>query len=310
MAHHPPESLFSHYLGQIGKVVLLTPEEEIELSRKIQAAIALQDRLKNQPQDLRDSLDQSEVAKTLATGKWAKDKLIRANLRLVVSIVKKYQTRSLEVMDLVQEGNLGLERAAQKFDPSKGFRFSTYAYWWIRQAVTRAIATQSKIIHLPMHITEKINKIKKAQRELTQQIGQFPTTKQVAKQLNLSPDQVREYLAFCVVPVSLDVHIGEDEDATLQEVIDLEYQLSPEDFAHNSLINSETEYLLSELSPQQQKILSMRYGLEDGNPRSLAKVSKELGLSRERIRQVEHSALHSLKKKIIFSTPRQSLNVG
>jgi RNA polymerase nonessential primary-like sigma factor len=304
MAHQPPESLFSHYLGQIGKVVLLTPEEEIELSRKIQAAIALQ----NQPQDVKDSLDKSEIAKTLAIGKRAKDKLIRANLRLVVSIVKKYQTRSLEVMDLVQEGNLGLERAAQKFDPSKGFRFSTYAYWWIRQAVTRAIATQSKMIHLPMHITEKINKIKKAQRELTQQFGQFPTTQQVAQQLNLSPDQVREYLAFCVVPVSLDLHIGEDEDATLQEVIELEYQLSPEDFAHNNLVSSEAEYLLSELSPQQQKILSMRYGLEDGNARSVARVSKQLGLSRERIRQVEHSALHSLRDQIVFSD--QSLNVG
>ncbi len=254
------------YLKEIGRVPLLTSEEEIELSIRI--------------------ADGDEKAK---------QRLAEANLRLVVSIAKRYVGRGMQFLDLIQEGNLGLIKAVDKFDYTKGFKFSTYATWWIRQAITRAIADQARTIRIPVHMVETINKVKKTSSQLLHKNGHDPSAEEIAQELDMAPDKVREILRLAQEPVSLETPIGEEEDSHLGDFIPDDEALSPADAASISLLKEQLAEVLKTLTPREEKVLSLRYGLEDGHPRTLEEVGKEFNVTRERIRQIEAKALRKLR---------------
>ncbi len=294
------------YLREIGRIPLLSPQQEMDFGNQVQqmmnlltAKEKLAVQLKRQPtqKEWAENVNISEelLVQQLEQGHQAKQKMIKANLRLVVSIAKQYQRRNLEFLDLIQEGSLGLERGVEKFDPTRGYKFSTYAYWWIRQGITRAIAQQGRTIRLPIHITEKLNKIKRVQRELAQKLGRTPTVVDIAQELCLDPKQVRDYLLLARQPVSLELRVGSEKETELQEMLE-DDGISPEFYTEQKILQKNIQDLLLKLPPQQQQVLTLRFGLADGNDLSLSEIGLRMGISRERVRQVELKALVTLRR--------------
>ena len=285
------------YLKEIGKVNLLTSEEEINLAQIMGAGAEAKEQLEELekmgeeiPEEVR-----RELEKAIKKGERAKQRLAEANLRLVVSIAKRYVGRGMQFLDLIQEGNLGLIKAVEKFDFTKGFKFSTYATWWIRQAITRANADQARTIRIPVHMVETINKVIRVSRQLLQELGHDPSPEEIAEEMNMPVDRVREILKIAQEPVSLETPIGEEEDSHLGDFIPDEDASEPAEAASFTLLKEQLVDVLGTLTPREEKVLKLRFGIEDGRTRTLEEVGKEFNVTRERIRQIEAKALRKLR---------------
>ncbi|MBD2494327.1 RpoD/SigA family RNA polymerase sigma factor [Nostoc sp. FACHB-280] len=295
------------YLREIGQFPLLTSDQEITYGRQVQQMIAIEE----QKQKLSEQLDREPTLAELATfvnkseseitqirhiGQRAKQKMVTANLRLVVSIAKKYQRRNLELLDLIQEGAIGLQRGIEKFDPNRGYKLSTYAYWWISQAITRAIAEKSRTVRLPIHVNEKLNQIKKVQRELFQTLGRRPSVAEIGQKLDIEPSQIREYLSAASSTISLDLKVGDNQDTELSELLS-DDGVSPNDQITQEMLRQDLDNWLSSLKPVQREVLILRFGLLDNQERSLAQIGEKLNVSRERVRQIQQQAMNVLRRQ-------------
>ena len=285
------------YLKEIGKVPLLTASEEIDLAMKIEAGVQATEELEKAEEEGRelDRREKRRLSRVEQVGLDAKEQLIEANLRLVVSIAKRYVGRGMLFLDLIQEGNLGLIRAVEKFDYKKGFKFSTYATWWIRQAITRAIADQARTIRIPVHMVETINKLNRVQRNLLQELGREPTAEEIGEEMGLTAERVREIQKISQEPVSLETPIGEEEDSQLGDFIEDDAAVVPPDAASFSMLQEQLNKVLDGLAERERKVITLRFGLEDGHPRTLEEVGREFGVTRERIRQIESKTLAKLR---------------
>ena len=289
------------YLRDIGRIPLLEHDEEILLGRQVQRMMVLKDMKKELELD-NESLAQAmdltdkQIKKELRDGEKAKDKMVTANLRLVVSVAKKYTKRNMELLDIIQEGTIGLVRGVEKFDPGRGYKFSTYAYWWIRQGITRAIAEKSRAIRLPIHITENLNKLKKAQRELSQINGQMPNVFEIAAYMDLTVDEIKDLMCKARQPTSLEIKIGENRDTALIDLLEDETQL-PEMLLERQMVKEDIRGLISELPEMQAAVISMRYGIGEEmlEPMSMTAIGQVLNMSRDRVRTLEHKALRALR---------------
>ena len=281
------------YLKSIGRVPLLTAIEEVDLSKKVEAGLFAAEKMATEKRvspSLRRDLEQ-----IIREGAAAKDKLVEANLRLVVSIAKRYVGRGMLFLDVIQEGNLGLIRAVEKFDYTKGYKFSTYATWWIRQAITRAIADQARTIRIPVHMVETINKVVRVQRQLLQDLGREPTMEEIGKEVDLPAEKVEEVLKIAQDPVSLETPIGEEGDSHLGDFIEDSDAVVPVDAASFIMMQEQLESVLHSLTDREKKVVQLRFGLTDGHPRTLEEVGREFGVTRERIRQIESKTLSKLR---------------
>ena len=287
------------YLKEIGRVALLTGQEEVTLARRIEAGGQAGERLAEL--EAAGRIDELDVAarrrleRTSRDGERAKSDLIQANLRLVVSIAKRYVGRGMHLLDLIQEGNLGLMRAVEKFDYTKGFKFSTYATWWIRQAITRAIADQARTIRIPVHMVESINKVHRIQRQMMQELEREPTVDELAAKVDMTPDRVREIMRISQDPLSLDSPVGETDDSQLSDFIEDTQADAPAEMAARNMLGKAVVEALSELSDREKEVVRLRFGLDDGQARTLSEVGKEFGVTRERIRQIEAKTLAKLR---------------
>ncbi|MFD7491800.1 RNA polymerase sigma factor [Streptomyces sp. NPDC059832] len=289
----PSSDLFRQYLREIGRIPLLSAADEVELARRVEAGLFAEERLAGTPDpDTRLAVD---LDRLVVMGRMAKRRLIEANLRLVVSVAKRYVGRGLTMLDLVQEGNLGLIRAVEKFDYARGYKFSTYATWWIRQAMSRALADQARTIRVPVHVVELINRVVRVQRRMLQERGCEPTAEEVADQLDLTPERVGEVLRLAQEPVSLHAPVGEEDDVALGDLIEDGDAASPVESAAFLLLREHLEAVLSTLGERERKVVQLRYGLDDGRPRTLEEIGRIFGVTRERIRQIESKTLSKLR---------------
>jgi RNA polymerase nonessential primary-like sigma factor len=297
------------YLRDIGRIPLLEHEEEILLGRQVQRLMELEEKRKELEEQFDRSVDDNELARhfdddhkavrrDLRAGTKAKEKMVTANLRLVVSVAKKYTKRNMELLDIIQEGTIGLVRGVEKFDPSRGYKFSTYAYWWIRQGITRAIAEKSRAIRLPIHVTENLNKLKKAQRELSQLNGQMPTLMELAEYLELKVDDVKDLMCKARQPTSLEIKIGENHDTALIDLLEDESQL-PDLLLEKEFIKSDIQERIEDLPEMQAAVIRMRYGIgpELKEPMSMTAIGQALNMSRDRVRTLENKALRALREE-------------
>ncbi len=287
------------YLKEIGRVPLINAQDEVDLAKKIEAGMISAERLA----DLEASgeitalepVERRRLERLVKKGERAKSELTQANLRLVVSIAKRYVGRGMLILDLIQEGNLGLMRAVEKFDYTKGFKFSTYATWWIRQAITRAIADQARTIRIPVHMVESINKVHRVQRQMMQELEREPTVEELADKVDMSEARVREIMRISLDPLSLDSPVGEEDDSNLADFIEDQQAEAPAEMAAKMMLNSAVEEALQELNDREKAVVRMRFGLDDGQARTLEEVGREFGVTRERIRQIESKTLAKLR---------------
>ena len=299
--------LVRSYLRDIGRVPLLSHEQEITLGRQVQELMAIEDieqellmrsgGVKPTPEQLADAagLAPQVLKKRLRAGQRAKERMVAANLRLVVSVAKKYTKRNMELLDLIQEGTIGLVRGVEKFDPTRGYKFSTYAYWWIRQGITRAIAEKSRTIRLPIHITETLNKLKKGQRELSQDLGRTPTITELAEAVDLPEEEVKDLLCRARQPVSLDAKVGDSDDTDLIDLLAAE-GTQPDELVDGECMRGDMRALLDQLPDLQGRVLKMRYGIDVEEPMSLSSIARELEMSRDRCRSLERRALEEVRR--------------
>ena len=298
--------LVRSYLRDIGRVPLLSHEQEITLGRQVQDLMVLENLEVELESNLGEKPDISffaekagistlQLKKKLKCGRRAKERMVAANLRLVVSVAKKYTKRNMELLDLIQEGTIGLVRGVEKFDPTRGYKFSTYAYWWIRQGITRAIAEKSRSIRLPIHITEMLNKLKKGQRELSQELSRTPTLKELSEYVELPEEDVKDLMSKAGQPVSLETKIGDGEDTILLDLLSNEIDM-PSEQIESDCMKGDLESLLEQLPELQNRVLRMRYGMDGDDPMSLTGIGRVLGISRDRVRNLERDGLRGLRK--------------